>query len=157
MSTSKYVDKICIAAVSLTLVITILFMFGEKLGITVIHRQEDENTSEMFTANDLNADWDTADACNIVLNGDNAKISGNGAYFSNNTLYIAYAGKYVISGTLDGSVHIDADGDDKIWLLLDGVDITPKTEPPLYIGQADKVFLTLKENSQNTLTFENDD
>lgn len=157
MSTSKYVDKICIAAISLMLVLTILFMCGEKLGITAVHREEDENTSEMFTANDLNAEWDTAGACNIVLNGDSAKIGGNGAYFNNNTLYIAYAGKYVISGTLDGSIHIDADGDDKIWLLFDGVDITSKTEPPLYVKQADKVFLTLKENSQNTLTFENDD
>ena len=89
MSTSKYVDKICIAVISLMLVITVLFMFGESLGITVIHREEDEETSEMFTANDLNADWDTTNACNIVLNGNNAKISGNGAYFSNNTLYIA--------------------------------------------------------------------
>ena len=140
MSTSKHIDKICIAAVALMLVLTVLFMFGESLGITVIHREEDEETSEMFTANDLNADWDTTNACNIVLNGNNAKISGNGAYFSNNTLYIAYAGKYVISGTLDGSVHIDADGDDKIWLLFDGVDINSKTEPPLYIKQADKVF-----------------
>ena len=157
MSTSKHIDKICIAAVCLTLVLTILFTFGEKLGITVIHREEDENTSGMFTANDLNAEWDTAGACNIVLSGDSAKISGNGAYFSNNTLYIAYAGKYVISGTLEGSIHVDADGDDKIWLLFDSVDITSKTEPPLYIKQADKVFLTLKENSQNSLAFENDD
>ena len=157
MSTSKCVDKICIAAISLTLVITVLFMFGEKLGITVIHREEDENTSKMFTANDLNAEWDTEDACKIILNGDNTKITGNGAYFSNNILHIAYAGKYVISGTLDGSVHIDADGDDKIRLLFDGVDITSEDEPPLYINQADKVFLTLKEDSQNALTFENED
>ena len=157
MSTSKHIDKICIAAVTLMLVLTVLFMNGESLGITVIHREEDEETSEMFTANDLNADWDTTNACNIVLNGNNAKISGNGAYFSNNTLYIAYAGKYVISGTLDGSVHIDADGDDKIWLLFDGVTITSKDKPPIYINQADKVFLTLKENSQNSLVFENDD
>ena len=156
MSTSKHVDKICIAAISLTLVITILFMFGEKLGITVIHREEDENTNSMFTANDLNAEWDTEGACKIILNGDTAEITGNGAYFSNNTLYISYAGKYVISGMLDGSVHIDADGDDKIWLLFDGVNITSKTEPPIYINQADKVFLTLKEDSQNTLTFENE-
>lgn len=157
MSTSKYVDKICIAAISLTLVITMLFMSGEKLGITVIHREEDENTSGMFTSNDLNAEWDTEDASKIILDGDTAEITGNGAYFSNNILHIAYAGKYVISGTLNGSVHIDADGDDKIRLLFDGVDITSKNEPPLYINQADKVFITLKEDSQNTLTFENED
>ncbi len=157
MSTSKHIDKICIAVVALMLVLTVLFINGEQFGITVIHREEDENTSEMFTANDLNADWDTTGACEIVLNGDSATVNGNGAYFSNGTLYIAYAGKYVIRGTLDGSIHIDADGDDKIWLLFDGVDIQSKTEPRLYIKQADNVFLTLKENSQNTLAFENDD
>ncbi|MBQ0083517.1 MAG: carbohydrate-binding domain-containing protein [Clostridiales bacterium] len=157
MSTSKHIDKICIAVVAVMLVITVLFMFGEKLGITVIHREDDENTNAMFTENDLNADWDTNGATEIVLNGDSAKITGNGAYFSNNTVYISYAGKYLISGNLNGSVNIDADGDDKIWLLFDGVNITSKTEPPLYIKQADKIFLTLKENSNNTLKFENTD
>lgn len=157
MSTSKHFDKFCIAAVAFMLIITVLFMFGEKLGITVIHREEDENTSAMFTGNDLNADWDAAGATSITLEGDSAKISGNGAYFSSNTLHIVYAGKYILSGALNGSIHIDADGDDKIWLLFDDVEITSDTDPPLYISQADKVFLTLKENSLNTLTFGNND
>lgn len=157
MSTSKYVDKLCIVAIALILIITALFMFGEKLGMTVIHREEDEIASGMFTANDLNDDWDTAGATKIDLNGDSAKITGNGAYFSDDTLYIAYAGKYVISGTLDGFVHVNADGDDKIWLLFDGVNITSKTDAPLYVEQADKVFLTLKESSQNTLIFDSDE
>ncbi len=157
MSTRKYVDKLCVATIVLMLVITGLFMFGEKLGMTVIHREEEENASQMFTAKDLNGDWDTAGATKIDLNGDSAKITGNGAYFSDDTLYIAYAGKYVLSGTLDGSVHINADGDDKIWLMFDGVNITSKTDAPLYVEQADKVFLTLKENSQNTLIFDSDE
>lgn len=157
MSTSKYVDKLCIVAIALILVITALFMFGEKPGMTVIRREEEESASQMFTANDLNDDWDTAGATKIDLNGDSAKITGNGAYFSDDTLYIAYAGKYVISGTLDGSVHVNADGDDKIWLLFDGVNITSKTDAPLYVEQADKVFLTLKESSQNTLVFDSDE
>ncbi len=157
MSTRKYVDKLCVAAIALMLVITGLFMFGEKLGMTIIHREEEEDANQMFTANDLNGDWDTAGATKIDLNGDSAKITGNGAYFSDDTLYIAYAGKYLLSGTLDGSVHINAGGDDKIWLLLDGVNITSKTDAPLYVEQADKVFLTLKENSQNTLTLDSDE
>lgn len=157
MSTSKHIDKICIAAISILLAITVLFMFGEKLGITVVHREEEESASAMFTDNDLNANWDTTGATTIVLNGDSAKIKGSGATFSNNTLYIACAGRYVINGTLNGSIHIDADGDDKIWILFDGVDISSQTDAPLYINSANKVFLTLKENSQNTLTFGNND
>ena len=38
MSTSKHFDKLCIAAVAIMLVVTILFMCGEKLGLTVASR-----------------------------------------------------------------------------------------------------------------------
>ena len=34
MSTSKHIDKICLAAVAVTLVLTLLFMFGGSLGLT---------------------------------------------------------------------------------------------------------------------------
>lgn len=153
MIKAKHIDGLCIAVISITLVITVLFMFGERLGLTVVHREEDEETSAMFTANDLNADWDTDGACKITLSDNSADISGNGAYFSNGTLYIAYAGKYVISGSLNGSINIDANGDDKIWILFDGVNISSSDSAPLYVNQADKVFITLKADSRNSLVF----
>ena len=34
MSTSKHIDKICLAAVALSLVLTILFMCGGSLGLS---------------------------------------------------------------------------------------------------------------------------
>jgi len=157
MSTAKHINIICIAVIILTLVITVAFMFGEKLGITVIHKEEDEETNSIFTENDLDDDWDTSGATVITLKGDSATVSGNGAYFSDDTVYIAYAGKYLLSGTLDGSINIDADGDDKIWLLFDNVEINSNTDSPIYIKQADKVFITLKENSENTLNLGNSD
>ena len=36
MSTHRYFDRICVAVILITLVITILFMNGEKLGITMV-------------------------------------------------------------------------------------------------------------------------
>ena len=33
MSTSKHIDKICLAAVALTLVLTVLFLCGGSLGL----------------------------------------------------------------------------------------------------------------------------
>ena len=155
MSKCKHIDIICIVTIFAMLVVTVLFMFGETLGITVIHSEQDE--SSMFTENDLDDNWDTSGATEILLKGNTAEISGNGAYFSKNILHIAYAGKYVISGTLNGCINIDADGDDKIRILFNGVNITCATEAPLCISQADKVFLTLKENSENTLTYEKQD
>ncbi len=157
MSKTKRIDILCVAVTVLMLLVTVLFMCGERLGITVVHRKEDEATSDRFTANDLDGAWDTKGATQILLTGDGAKISGNGAYFSQDTLYIVYAGRYVLSGELSGSVRVDADGDDKIWLLFDGVDITSDSAAPLHIEQADKVFLTLGEGSENTLTFTLDD
>lgn len=156
MSTNKHIDIICIAVISVIFIITLLFLLCEKFDIPAFYQKQDSNNIIRFTDNDLNDNWDTSNATKIELNEDGAQIKGNGAYFKDNTLYLVYAGKYVISGTFSGSIHIDADGDDKIWILFDGLNITSKTDPPLFIKQADKVFLTLKENSQNRLVFEND-
>jgi len=152
MSTNKHIDKICIVFAAIMLALTVMFMFGEGLGITVVKSQEDENTSEMFTENDLAADWDVSDATSVAFEKNKASISGNGAYFTDDTLKIVYAGKYVLSGTLEGQIYIDADGDDKIWLMLDGVDITCDSSP-IIVENADKVFITLNENSVNTVTY----
>lgn len=157
MSKTKRIDILCIVVTAVTLLLTVLFMCGEKLGLTVVHHNESSAASDRFTANDLNGAWDTQGATRIVLSGDTAQISGNGAYFHQGTLYIVYAGRYVLSGELSGSVKVDADGDDKIWLLFDGVDITSDSDAPLHIEQADKVFLTLGEGTENTLTFTLDD
>ena len=59
----------------------------------------------------------------------------------------------MISGTLtDGSVIVDTDSSAKIWIMLDGADITCSTGACFDVEQADKVFLTLAEGSDNRLT-----
>ncbi|MCI8331856.1 MAG: carbohydrate-binding domain-containing protein [Clostridiales bacterium] len=151
MSTHKHIDTICIVIVLLTLMITILFMNGKALGIAVM--VSEENSGEMFTKNDLNASWDTSNATKIALSDHGSTISGNGAYENGGTLYIVYAGKYVISGELsNGKIIIEADGDDKIWLLFDGVSIHCEDDAAIRIEQADKIFLTLKKGTQNTVS-----
>ena len=150
MSTNRNLDKVCIAAVIVTVLITVLFMNDASLGISVM--ADEESGSSEFTDNDLDADWSREDAAAITLSGDSAEISGNGAYFADGNLYISYAGKYVIEGTLeDGSIIVDAEGDDKIWLLFDGVQLTCGDDAALQILQAGKVFLTLAEGSENTI------
>ena len=63
MSTSKHIDKICIAAISLTLVMTILFMCGGSLGIAASARQM-KYESTLFDASYVHRidivmdDWD---------------------------------------------------------------------------------------------------
>lgn len=151
MSTHKHIDTICIVIVVFTLLLTVLFMNGKALGIAVI--ASEENSDELFTANDLDADWDASGATRITLSDDGSKVSGNGAYVNAGDVYIVYAGKYVLSGELsDGSVIINADGDDKIWLLLDGVSIHCEDDAAIRVEQADKVFMTLKEGTESTIS-----
>ena len=155
MSTHNTLDKICVAIVICSLVMTALFMNGEALGITKIVDEDAEQNSDSayFTTNDQNGSWDTTGAAAITLTGDGASISGNGAYVYDGNVVIAEAGRYVLSGSLeDGSIIVDAHDSSKVWILLDGVEINCSDDACIQVDQADKVFLTLAEGSQNVLT-----
>ena len=155
MSTHNTLDKICVAIVICSLVLTVLFMNGEALGITKIVDEDAEQNSDSayFTTNDQNGSWDTTGAAVITLTGDGASISGNGAYAYDGDVVIAEAGRYVFSGSLtDGSIIVDAHDSSKVWILLDGVEINCSDDACIQVDQADKVFLTLAEGSQNILT-----
>ena len=155
MSTHNTLDKICVAIVICSLVLTVLFMNGEALGITKIVDEDAEQNSDSayFTTNDQNGSWDTTGAAAITLTGDGASISGNGAYVYDGNVVIAEAGRYVFSGNLeDGSIIVDAHDSSKVWILLDGVEINCSDDACIQVDQADKVFLTLAEGSQNILT-----
>ena len=155
MSTHNTLDKICVAIVICSLVLTVLFMNGEALGITKIVDEDAEQNSDStyFTTNDQNGSWDTTGAAVITLTGDGASISGNGAYVYDGDVVIAEAGRYVFSGSLtDGSIIVDAHDSSKVWILLDGVEINCSDDACIQVDQADKVFLTLAEGSQNIVT-----
>ena len=155
MSTHRYIDAICVVVLVLTLLITVLFMNGEAYGIQVIVDEDAEayGHAVLFTENDKNGAWDTARATRITLDGDEVAVFGGGAYAFDGSVMITGKGKYVISGTLtDGSVIVDTDSSAKVWIMLDGADITCSTGACLDVEQADKVFLTLAEGSDNRLT-----
>ncbi len=155
MSTHKKLDKICVVIVIASLLLTVLFMNGESLGVTMIVDEDAESYSgtTYFTTNDQDSDWDTEGATVITLTGDGAEISGNGAYVNGQEVVITEAGRYVVSGSLsNGKITVDAHNSSKVWILLDGVDINCSDDACIRVDQAEKVFLTLAENSVNTLT-----
>ena len=155
MATDKNINKICMVVLVFTLFLTIAFMNGEKLGITPVADQDAENytTNAYFTDNDQDGNWaDNAYTTHITLNGTNGTISGNGAYFQDGNLVIANGGWYEITGTLDnGSIIVKADKSSKVWIRLNGVSVTCD-DACLRIDQAEKVFLTLAESTDNTFT-----
>ena len=155
MSTHKQIDLICVAVLVCTLLVTVLFMNGQKLGLTPVFDGDAESSSDsaFFTRNDRDSDWDSASATRITLAGDRANISGGGAYVLGGDVVIAQAGRYALSGTLaDGSVIVSADSGAKVWLLLDGADISCSDDACLRVEQADKVFLTLAPGTVNSMT-----
>lgn len=153
MSTGKHFSALCALVLALALAVTVLFMNGEALGIRVI-RDEDSETNEdsgYFTSNDQNTAWTAATA--ITLSGDTATVSGSGAYANGGSVTIASAGYYDVTGTLtDGSLIVDAGKNAKVFLRLNGVTITCSDDAAIRVDQADKVFLTLAEGTENTVT-----
>lgn len=66
---------------------------------------------------------------------------------------ITSAGTYLLQGNLEnGQVIVAAGEQDKVQLVLSGVSITASGTAPIYIASADKVFITLAEGTENTLT-----
>ena len=49
-------------------------------------------------------------------------------------------------------VIVDAGKQEKIQLVLDGASIQCDSSAPIYVQQADKVFVTLADGSENTLS-----
>ena len=111
-----------------------------------------QSDDDMFTERDLDDSYDESGSVSVQLNGDTASASSDSVKISDSTVTITEEAVYIISGTLeDGMIIVDADDSAKIQLVLDGTQITSSSSAPLYILEADKVFVTLAENSENTL------
>ena len=152
MSTHRYIDAICVIITILTLALTSLFINGEAFGLQVIVDEdaEDYEGQAYFTENDQKSNWNTAGATLITLRGDQVFVSGGGAYAYDGNVMITSAGKYVVSGTLnDGSIVVDTNNSSKVWILFNGAEISCSDAACLDVEQADKVFLTLGEGTEN--------
>ena len=155
MSTHLYIDAICVIITILTLALTFLFINGEAFGLQVIVDEdaEDYDGQAYFTENDQKSNWNTAGATLITLRGDQVFVSGGGAYAYDSNVMITSAGKYVVSGTLnDGTIIVDTNNSSKVWILFNGAEISCSDAACLDVEQADKVFLTLGEGTENRMT-----
>lgn len=107
---------------------------------------------DMFTDRDCKPEYDESKAVTIKLNGTSATSNSNSVRISGSTVTITEEATYVISGTLtDGMIIINAEDTAKLQIVLNCVDITSKTSAALYILEADKVFVTLADGTENTL------
>ncbi|WP_297232843.1 carbohydrate-binding domain-containing protein [uncultured Flavonifractor sp.] len=112
-----------------------------------------QTSSSWFSDRDLDGSYDESQAIDITLSGTSASCSADGVTISGSQVIISAEGIYRLSGTLeDGQIVINAADTDKIQLVLDGVTIHSATSADIYALEADKVFVTLAEGSENTLS-----
>ena len=109
-------------------------------------------SSDYFSDRDLSGEYDE-NTYTIKLSGTGASSDAKSVNISGSTVTITGAGTYFLTGTLkDGGIVVNAGKDDKVQLVLDGVSIHSESFAPIYVAQADKVFVTLAEGSVNTLS-----
>ena len=110
------------------------------------------DTASLFSDRDLEGTWDESEAVAIHLSGDTAACDSDGVSIDGGQITIGAEGVYLLSGTLtDGQIVVNAGENDKVQLVLSGADITSSTSAAIYALEADKVFLTLAEGTENAL------
>lgn len=98
------------------------------------------NYSELFTTRDLKQKADTSNAVTYTIK-------------NNEDITINTAGVYVITGSSsETTIYVEAGSEDKVQLVLDGVNITNKDFPCIYVKSGDKVFVTTTNDSVLTVT-----
>ena len=109
------------------------------------------SSSDLFTDRDYEVGYDESTAVIITLTGDTAQASGAGVTVEGGTVTLTQEATYVLTGTLNGTVVIDMDSAAKPHIILKNASVTSDDSAALNVVQADKVFVTLAEGTENTL------
>ena len=97
-------------------------------------------TDELFTKRDLNQTPDLDEAEYITVESDKVYT-------------VSEAGVYVFSGTATNTtIKVEADKEDKVQLVLEGLSITNEDFPAIYVVSADKCFITTSGSNSLKVT-----
>lgn len=127
---------------------------SELLGLDVSW-DEDSRTVTITTPDDSSDDtWKENTG---TINLDTMSVDGDGVSIDGNTITISKGGDFTVTGTLDdGQIAvnaIDGNGDkEKVKLRLSGASITNSSGPAIAVTAADKLFITLTDGTENSLT-----
>ena len=109
------------------------------LLLTVVPGIVNAEEESLFSNRDLLQEPDLTDAEKITLAGQIVTID--------------HAGVFLLSGSIEnGQIAVAAGDEDKVQLVLDGVNIHSDLGPAIEVTNADKVFITLALGSENSLS-----
>ena len=112
--------------------------------------------TDMFSKRDMETEYKEDECVLITLNGTEAQCSSSGVTIEDGTVIIKEAGSYLLRGSYNGSIRVEAPEDAKVQLILDGVTIRQSGTAAIYGKTADKIFLTMAEGSSNQIINEGD-
>lgn len=126
---------------------------SEEKSKTTVATASEINVSEMFTDSDKEVGYDEENSAKIELNKTTATSDSNDVSIDGTTVTIKNEGTYIVSGELEnGKIVVDSEKTDKLQIVLNGANISCTNSAPIYVKQADKVFVTLANDTKNTLT-----
>ena len=108
-------------------------------------------TSTTYSEEDLNTSYSDSDT-KIELSSDNAKITGEGASYTDGNIVITKAGTYVFSGEFNGQIITEVGDEDLVHIVFNGVNITNTTSSVINAATGRKIVLTLVDGTTNTIT-----
>lgn len=126
---------------------------GAQAGGTQSAADSGDTAAAEYKDRELDADWSEDDATVITCREKSVDITGEGAVFQDGTITISRAGTYVISGALtDGHIEVDADKEDWVRIVLNGVDISCPDGAAISGVQSEEIILTLADGTVNTIS-----
>ena len=110
------------------------------------------DTSALFSDRDLDGSYDESAAVHIQLEGETAVCDSDAVSIDGSRITLLDEGTYLVSGALtDGQIVVDAGDTDKVQIVLASASLTCADSAAIYSKNADKVFLTLADGTENTL------
>ena len=107
--------------------------------------------SDVFTKFDQRDSW--TEAVTITFSDEGVLVNGSGVSVDGTTVYISAKGTNLLSGSCaNGQIVVEVTKEDKVQLVLNGLNLTCADSAPLYVICADKVGLTLAPGSENSFT-----
>lgn len=154
MKDKKYMITIAILAIALVTLVTYFVKTSNNInsesnnlnGNNTTSNNTNPTTSKTYTKSDIFTDRDLEQTVDTI----SAKKY---TVTSEEDITITEEGVYVVSGTASNTtIYIEAGSEDKVQLVLDGVNITNKDFPCIYVKSGDKVFITTVSDSSLSVT-----
>ena len=121
---------------------------SDMLGLDVEWEDSDKTVTITTPTEEEDDSWKENTG---TINLDTMETTGDGISVSDNIITISKGGDFEVTGTLeDGQIIIDTE--DKAKLRLSGMSLTNPNGAAVYVKNADKAYITITENTENTLT-----